>query len=225
MFVSIVVYLSGDSNLFGLSSLGILGQQNGFTLIQSLFAMIILARKCIFLMRDLNPTQIAFNGFSNRLVRILLTSPTGVCNNGSVVINGTEYIMFSYLSHGINNASNSNNNSLLKFIEKFDPCTFTCSTSTIGCTAFAWQNGVCLDGCNCRECNYDGGDCNQLCDGEFDLCIWFNDECDVECNTTECNWDIAGVNESANCSQLFNILDLNDNGFIGWYEAIQYRIA
>ena len=58
-----LLYLSGN-DLFDLSSLGILGQQNGFIIIQSLFAMIVVSRKCILLMIDLNPTSIARSHWS-----------------------------------------------------------------------------------------------------------------------------------------------------------------
>ena len=53
-----LLYLSG-TGLFNLASLGVLGQQNGFIIIQSLWSIIILSKKCIYLMRDLNPKYIA----------------------------------------------------------------------------------------------------------------------------------------------------------------------
>ena len=53
---------SGDGktiNKIDLVSLGTLGEQNGFIIIQSLFAIILLVRKCRLLLQDLEPTHIA----------------------------------------------------------------------------------------------------------------------------------------------------------------------
>ena len=52
-------YLTPTRNVFDLTSLGMLRNQNSFIILQSLFAMIILVRKCIVLMRDLEPSEIA----------------------------------------------------------------------------------------------------------------------------------------------------------------------
>ena len=54
-----LLFLTNKNNIFEFTSLGLLGEQNSFIIIQSLFAIIMLVRKCILLMRDLNPTQIA----------------------------------------------------------------------------------------------------------------------------------------------------------------------
>ena len=51
--------LTSNQNIFDLTSLGSLNQQNGFIMIQSLVAMMMLVRKCIVSMNDLNPTTIA----------------------------------------------------------------------------------------------------------------------------------------------------------------------
>ena len=130
-----------------------------------------------------------FDGFSESLTRVLLASTFGVCHNGSVVINGAEYKGFGYLSNSTFSSSDVENDDtkLLEFIQTFDPCAATCSTVTFGCGADVWQDGLCSDQCNRDECDYDGGDCNQLCDCEYDL--WFNNECDTQCNTTQCSWD------------------------------------
>ena len=59
VFPLVFLTTSKSTNIFNLTSLGLLGQQNGFVIIQSLFAMIMLVRKCILLMRDLDPNRIA----------------------------------------------------------------------------------------------------------------------------------------------------------------------
>ena len=140
-----------------------------------------------------------FDGFSNSLMKIWLASTTGVCNNGSVIINNTEYQGFGYLSKYLNSSSNSNSigfsmddvdnddSRLLEFIQTFDPCAATCLAVSISCSADSWQNGVCSGECDREECDYDGGDCNQLCDCDYGK--WFNNKCDIECNTTQCHWD------------------------------------
>ena len=62
-----LLYLSGDV-MFSLSSLGILGGQNQFIFVQSFLAMAILTRKCIFVMRDLEPCHIA-NSYWRQVTR------------------------------------------------------------------------------------------------------------------------------------------------------------
>ena len=55
-----LIYLTNNNgSIFDLTSLGLLNEQNGFIIIQSLFAMTMLIRKCIVLMRDLNPIRMA----------------------------------------------------------------------------------------------------------------------------------------------------------------------
>ena len=50
-----------------------------------------------------------------------------------------------------------------------------------------WKDGTCQGQCNTHDCNWDGGDCNQLCQCDTDL--WLNDKCDENCNTTDCIYD------------------------------------
>ena len=75
------------------------------------------------------------------------------------------------------------------------------------CSPFDWQNGVCDEFCNVQECNFDGGDCNQLClitNQDCDIySMLANDECNVECNNTYCSWDFG------DCSNTFNLSDIN----------------
>ena len=54
-----LLFLTNNHNIFDITSLGLLRQQNGFIILQSLFAMIMLVRKCISLMKDLDPQYIA----------------------------------------------------------------------------------------------------------------------------------------------------------------------
>ena len=131
-----------------------------------------------------------------------------------------EYRGFGYLSNDGN--ISGIDNSLVEFIEKFDPCAFTCSTSMVGCTAPVWQNGVCSHGCNREECNYDGGDCNQLCDCDYDL--WCNDKCDLECNTTECNWDFYQCVEIDGVNETCNAINDNDTTSIGGFSNYKLYI-
>ena len=79
-------------------------------------------------------------------------------------------------------------NATLKFINHFDACYQQCNM-TDDCTEDSLGNGVCDTGCNKVECNYDNGDCNQLCTFECNMTLWFNDVCDISCNTSVCNYD------------------------------------
>ena len=73
-----------------------------------------------------------------------------------------------------------------------DSCDFD-SLAKLLCSPFDWQNGVCNQECNLGDCDFDGGDCNQLCQYYAPDCYSFglfeNGICDVECNTTYCNYD------------------------------------
>ena len=165
-----------------------------------------------------------FDGYSNSLATIWLSSANGICGNGSISINNTEYRGFGYLANAIDSGNyNYDNSDLLEFIKKYDPCAATCSTP-LGCPPDTWQDGVCSDACNREECNYDGGDCNQLCDCDYDL--WFNDKCDNECNTTQCNWDFYqcidtfGINDTCSSANSTN----SDNEWIN-YTSIDVDIS
>ena len=85
---------------------------------------------------------------------------------------------------------------LLQFINETGACDEICdieSLETLSCTAFIWQNGVCDDVCNSDSCNFDGGDCSQLCQmyspGCSSLSLFGNQYCDIVCNTSWCNYD------------------------------------
>ena len=69
-----LIYLtSGDARgVFDLKSLGLLKQQNGFFVTQSLFAIVLLARKCWKLLYKLSPNSVASHFF-----RRMVDSRTG----------------------------------------------------------------------------------------------------------------------------------------------------
>lgn len=47
--------LTADGNIFTLTSLGLLNQENNFVIFQSLFAIVAMMRRCVLLLRDLDP--------------------------------------------------------------------------------------------------------------------------------------------------------------------------
>ena len=85
------------------------------------------------------------------------------------------------------------------FISETDACDYVCgeeSLQTYGCSPFEYENGVCNDECNVASCNFDGWDCNQLCNhdeyGASDcntLGLFDNGGCDIACNNSYCNYD------------------------------------
>ena len=153
----------------------------------------------------------SFTSYSTSLKNVSLTD-AGVLCNGSIRIDNIEYAGFGYLgagrAAGVNfTAQDVENHALLQFIQQYHPCFFPCSHYGAQCVPSYYQNGVCEDQCNREECNFDGGDCNQLC--QCDSNLWFNDICDVSCNTTLCSYDFEQcVNDETNpndtCSDVNN---------------------
>ena len=89
-----------------------------------------------------------------------------------------------------------NINLLRQFINSTRPCDSVCdweSPYKVACSPWDWQNGVCNDECNVDDCNYDGGDCNQLCQINSPECytvgLFGNGACDIACNTSYCDYD------------------------------------
>ena len=171
-----------------------------------------------------------FDGFSESLRSVWFSSGISICTNGSIVIDNVEYKGFNYLGgFGTNSrlslslSSDDDDTKLLEFVAKFDPCGSPCSILSFDCYALEWQNGVCLDECNIEECNYDGDDCNQLCDCEYDL--WFNNQCDDECNTTQCNWDFYQCVESIDTNETCNYNNIagDDMDMVG-SDMVNYTI-
>lgn len=84
-----------------------------------------------------------------------------------------------------------------EFLNDTNACTKVCDDSTTArfqCTPFEWQDGVCNSECDVQDCNFDGGDCSQLCQTKtqgdcYSLGLFANGICDSECNITECDYD------------------------------------
>ena len=100
---------------------------------------------------------------------------------------------------------------LRKFLNDTNACVEHCNYAVnegweeIVCIPTDFQNGICDDGCNLAECNYDGGDCIQTCD--FNICDIHslgNGVCDTGCNTTECNYD------NGDCMDISVTVNVND---------------
>ena len=106
---------------------------------------------------------------------------------------------------------------LIEFMDDVDPCVHVCRYTdqdtilNLQCTPLDWQNGICDTECNHKDCSYDGGDCNQLCEAHSPNCsiasMFGNGICDPECNNTFCSFDVGECiyNEyrSINVSQVF----------------------
>ena len=85
---------------------------------------------------------------------------------------------------------------LKEFLNNTQACEQVCNFDTLHilvCSPFRWQNGVCDSECNVAACNYDGGDCNQLCQIESPDCytvgLFNNGICDKSCNISTCEYD------------------------------------
>ena len=172
--------------------------------------------------------------FSKDLKKVSLYGNSDICGqNGisTIIIDNKTYNGFDYLisSYNYNNYSDGDNyfnsselaeSSLLQFIVKFNPCFSPCDTieDNYFCTAENWQDGICQDRCNNDICNYDGGDCNQLC--ECDIEFLLNDECDPECNTSSCSYDMYNcLNEQFDINEtcyIGNISDINSYCYSSW---------
>eukprot|EP01083_Nonionella_stella_P249005 861460_1 len=84
---------------------------------------------------------------------------------------------------------------LQQFINETNACHYQCSRdptkswSTL-CPSNAWGDGICDMVCNTNLCDYDGGDCVQLCFAKsFSNCTWdlfTNEVCDKECDNQYC---------------------------------------
>ena len=121
-------------------------------------------------------------------------------------------MQYTILCHGL--VSGVYPYSIVEFINVTGACEFYCDSSqgAIGCPPFSWQNGVCDSSCNTAECGYDGGDCNQLCNYNYDHNLngnhsnttdsdvlecdiyssFDNGVCDVACNNSYCSFDKGG---------------------------------
>ena len=77
-----------------------------------------------------------FKGFSNSLIDVSLSNNQRICNN-TIIIDNIEYYGFDYLLSSANTpnftADDVKTYSLLRFIQKFDPCSFPCDGSDVVC--------------------------------------------------------------------------------------------
>ena len=88
---------------------------------------------------------------------------------------------------------------LFQFLNSTDACEQFCNVGEFHliCHPHKWQDGYCDSACNKAVCNYDGGDCNQLCDfDECDYTMWTNNECDEECFNYDCGFDFCSCSIS-----------------------------
>ena len=89
--------------------------------------------------------------------------------------------------------TNANFDIFEMFMNQTDGCQEVCrSFDFLSCTSFVWQNGVCNEECNVAACNFDGGDCNQLCWEYSSQCIiglFDNGVCNSACNNSYCDFD------------------------------------
>ena len=97
-------------------------------------------------------------------------------------------------------------------------------------TKYSYRNGVCDTSCDDSNCEYDSGDCNQLCDlEECDVTGWTDTICNSACNSTECDYDGYDCDSPLTCANttLCNPLMLGDgwcdigcknDSICGWYE-------
>ena len=78
-------------------------------------------------------------------------------------------------------------NETIKFINAFAACDRPCDG--YGCTTYTWGDGVCDSPCFSESCGFDNGDCNQLCECDYDK--WGDGTCDKDCNNYNCDYDFG----------------------------------
>ena len=86
-------------------------------------------------------------------------------------------------------ATKHDNSELIQFIDEFNPCETPCNLEqedTV-CTMAIWGDGICHADCFRKECNFDNGDCAQMC--TCNSSILGNGICDDECNNEYCHYD------------------------------------
>ena len=104
------------------------------------------------------------------------------------VYNPTQRYMLSYS----NICDEKRSKKLLQFFNETGACDDKCDGDkfhTVNCKPITWRNGVCDMSCNNPSCNFDGGDCVQLCECWDEYELLGNGECDLKCNTSKCNYD------------------------------------
>ena len=135
-----------------------------------------------------------FPEFTDSLVATSLSLNEKICF-GSIFIDDTKYDGFGYLEKTNFTSMDVDNYPLLQFIEKLNPCNMPCNDGRSQCLNSVYQDGFCTENCNIPACDFDGGDCFQLCEcRDYDL--WDNEICDDACNTTRCHYDFGECSES-----------------------------
>ena len=106
---------------------------------------------------DINQSSFSFKtfkGYSNSLTTVALTASADICgdSNSTIVIDGKKYDGFGYLNY--NDMDTNESNSLLSFIEQFDPCERVCpnvvNSNIFYCRKTDWKDGACDQGCNTK---------------------------------------------------------------------------
>lgn len=158
---------------------------------------------------------------------------TSINNDNNTYIGNINQTWLEYI------ATETDNTELLSFITELDPCFEPCGSilDSNGCNAFRWGDGICDTKCFNQRCNWDNGDCTQLCHCQHNLTLislLYNNECDAECDTNYCENDhFACGKENATCNNVnYNIsqnltyvnaddynYELNDACFNGWIDS------
>ena len=95
-----------------------------------------------------------------------------------------------------------------------DACWQPCrrkSLASLVCRPFLYHDGFCNYECNVPDCNYDGGDCNQLCD--FTQCDYLSlgdGICDSGCRNAECGFDYCDCTANNIDAQYISIEEKNE---------------
>ena len=106
---------------------------------------------------DMNQSTLnfeTFTGYSNSLTTVTMTASIDICggSNSTIVIDGKQYDGFAYLNYNDNLSGKNESNSLLSFIQKFNPCERVCpnavNSNIFYCRKADWKDGVCDGGCN-----------------------------------------------------------------------------
>ena len=113
-----------------------------------------------------------------------------------------------------NYEKHSNYSQLYEFVDLFNACEINCDSSQdeFSCTTDQNGNGYCDFECYSNKCNFDNGDCNQLCNFETcNITNWGDLICDLSCNSTVCNFDgndcifdLLGYDESCGSPNDYN---------------------
>ena len=147
----------------------------------------------------INETNFKYSTFSGDKDLKVLSDGNDLLRSGSINIDNG-------FRHLTNDKYNNRQDlySLEVFVQTFNSCATVCSVSNgsyslLSCLLLQWKDGVWGAVCDTDYCDYDGGDCTQLCD-TFNSGLLLNVECDMSCNTTICEYDyeLCAVNVDVN---------------------------